>query len=131
MSSPRRIQLLFWGALTLGLSCLFSLVWLTLLYSRSNAIVLESCDASYCVRVVEGLTERRLLTSEQLYELQLSRKGSPDYGYVVRHSFAWHGFDTAATIRASKIEWSSAGMTLTEPTGQSLFVPQKLYAGGR
>lgn len=132
MASSRRAQLVFVTALIIGGSLGLSLIWTTLLCSRSKRVVFESCDAGFCLRVAEGMLERRLLGSnEQLYEVWLTRRGSPDYGYVVHHSFGWHGFDQEATIRASKVEWASAGVTLTEPSGQTLFVPFNLYAGGR
>lgn len=132
MASSRRVQLIFLAALILGASLGLSLLWTTLLCLRSQKVVFESCDAAYCLRVAEGMLERRLLGSDQqLYEVWLTRRGSPDYGYVVRHSFGWHGFDEAATIRASKVEWSNEGVTLSEPSGQKLFVPIGLYAGGR
>jgi len=115
----------------LALSLAFSAVWTTLLASRSQKVILQSCEARYCLRVAEGITSYGIFSTEQLYEVWVTRSGSPDYGYVVHHSFAWQDFDTNATIRACKVEWSPAGVTLIEPTGQRLFVPEKLYVGGR
>lgn len=83
------------------------------------------------MRVAEGITSYGLFSTEQLYEVWITRAGSPDYGYVVHHSFGWQDFDTDKTIRASRVEWSPDGVTLIEPTGQRLFVPEKLYRSGR
>jgi hypothetical protein len=102
-----------------------------LLSSRSKAVILESCNASFCLRVAEGQTSYGLLSTEQRYEVWITRRGSPDYGYVVHHSFAWNDFDTNKTIRACKVAWSPDGVTLLEPTGQQLFVPKKMYERGR
>jgi hypothetical protein len=88
-------------------------------------------DASFCLRVAEGQKSHGLFSSEQLYEIWITRRGSPDYGYVVHHSFAWRDFDTNKTIRACKVAWSADGVTLLEPTGQQLFVPKKMYEAGR
>jgi hypothetical protein len=127
----RRVRLLLVGAATLALSLALSAVWTTLLATRSKRVVLNSCDSSFCLRVAEGITSYGFFSTEQLYEVWITRAGSPDYGYVVHHSFAWQSFDTEATIRACKVEWSPDGVTLLEPTGQRLFVPQKLYRSGR
>ena len=115
----------------LGSSFTLSLVWTLLLSGRSKRVILENCDASFCLRVAEGSKSYGLLSTEQLYEIWLTRRGSPDYGYVVNHSFAWNGFDTSKTIRACKVTWSTGGVTLLEPTGQQLFVPRKMYERGR
>lgn len=129
--SSRRVQVVFFVALIFGASLGLSLIWTAIWCSRSERVVFKTCNSDYCVSVVEGAVERRLLSSQQLYELWLTRRNEPDYGYTVRHSFGWNGFDHDATIRDSKVEWSNAGMTLTEPSGQQLFVPQKLYSRGR
>jgi len=131
MTLSRRARLLLLAVLVLALSLALSAVWTTLLATRSKKVIFQSCDPSFCLRVAEGITSYGIFSTEQLYEVWITRAGSPDYGYVVHHSFAWQDFDTNATIRACKVEWSPAGVTLIEPTGQRLFVPQKLYRSGR
>jgi hypothetical protein len=131
MTVSSRARLVLVGAAALAISLALSAVWTTLLATRSQKVILNSCDASFCLRVAEGIKSYGFFSSEQLYEVWITRAGSPDYGYVVHHSFAWQDFDTNATIRACKVEWSPAGVTLIEPTGQRLFVPQKLYRSGR
>jgi hypothetical protein len=129
--SSRRVQIVFFAALIFGASLVLSLIWTALLCSRSERVVFKTCNSEFCISIVEGEVERRLLSSQQLYELWLTRSNEPDYGYSVRHSFAWNGFDHDATIRDSKVEWSNTGMTLTEASGQQLFVPRRLYERGR
>ena len=131
MTLPARARFLLLGAGVLALSLSFSVVWTVLLGARSKKVILHSCDSSNCLSVAEGIKSYGLFSTEQLYEVWITRRGSPDYGYVVHHSFAWLGFDTDATIRACKVEWSPLGVTLIEPTEQRLFVPQKLYQRGR
>jgi hypothetical protein len=131
MTLSRRARSLLLGALVLALSLVFSAVWTTLLGMRSQKVILSSCDPSFCLRVVEGITSYGVFSTEQLYEVWITRAHSPDYGYVVHHSFGWQGFDSEATIRDCKVEWSPAGVTLLEPSGQRLFVPEELYRGGR
>lgn len=122
--------LLLLGGVIAG-SVLLSGVWTLLLGARSQKVILEDCSSGYCLRVAEGIKSYGVFSTEQLYEVWITRAGSPDYGYVVHHSFAWEGFDVDATIRACKVEWSPAGVTLLEPSGQRLFVPEKLYSKGR
>lgn len=131
MTLSGRARFLLLGALALLLSLALSAVWTVLLASRSQKVILQNCEPHHCLRVAEGITSYGLFSTEQLYEVWVTRNGSPDYGYVVHHSFAWQDFDTNATIRACKVEWSPAGVTLLEPTGQRLFIPEKLYRGGR
>lgn len=128
-SEKARVLLL--GILVLGMSVTLSLVWTFVLGARSGKVILESCEGGFCLRVAEGSYQRGLLSSEQRYEVWITRQGSPDYGYVLHHSFAWSDWDTNVTIRACKVTWSPQGVTLLEPTGQSVFVPRKLYERGR
>lgn len=128
---PGRPRFLRLAALVLALSVPLSLLWSIVLGSRSGQLLLEDCAGSFCLRVVEGEYHRALFSSEQRYEIWITRQGSPDYGYVLEHSFAPRDEDTNVTIRACKIAWSAEGVTLLEPTGQSVFVPRALYERGR
>lgn len=128
MAQPRRA----WFILaTLAMSVTLSFAWTVLLATRSGKVIFQDCNPSYCLRVAEGSKSYSFISSEQRYEIWFTRRGSPDYGYVVDHSFGWHDFDSNVTIRASKVEWSADGVTLIEPSGQRLFVPRQLYEGGR
>lgn len=131
MTMSRRTRFVVLAALVLTLSLTLSAVWTTLLATRSEKVIFQNCEPRYCLRVAEGITSYGIFSTEQLYEVWVTRSGSPDYGYVVHHSFAWQDLDTNATIRGCKVEWSPAGVTLLEPTGQLLFIPEKLYRGGR
>ena len=131
MVMTSRARLLLVGAVVVAMSLTLSAVWTVLLATRSQKIILRNCDPSYCLRVAEGIKSYGIFYSEQLYEVWITRAASPDSGYVVNHSFAEQSFDTDATIRACKVEWSPDGVTVLEPTGQRLFVPEKLYRGGR
>lgn len=106
-------------------------IWTLVLSSRSKKELLRDCHAGYCLRVAEGITSYSLFVVKQRYEVWITREVSPGYGYVLDHSFAFTDFDTAVTIRGSKVEWSDAGVTLVEPSGQSVFVPRSVYEGGR
>jgi hypothetical protein len=130
MSSSSRTRTIVVMAGLLATSLTLSLVWTLLLGVRSKRVVLENCSAAFCLRVAEGVTTYGL-SSRQHYEIWITRRQSPDYGYMLDHSFGWHDWNTEVTIRASKVEWSDAGVTLLEPTGQRLFVPVALYANGR
>lgn len=131
MTLSGRARFLVLGAVVLALSLALSAVWTTVLGARSQKEIFRSCSPSFCLRVAEGIKSYGLFSTEQRYEVWITRAGSPNYGYVVHHSFGWQDFDTDKTIRASRVEWSADGVTLIEPTGQRLFVPEKLYRSGR
>ena len=119
------------AALLIATSFTLSLLWTFLLGARSGKVILENCQGAFCLRVVEGIHDRGLFSAEQRYEIWITRAGSPDYGYVLHHSFGWNDWDTNRTIRACRVEWSPQGVSLREPTGQSVFVPSTLYERGR
>jgi len=131
MAQPRRTRIVVWAATMLALSVALSLVWTVLLARRSGRVVTERCGPEFCLRVAEGVRDHGLFSSEQRYEIWITRRGSPDYGYVLHHSFAWTDFDTDKTIRACRVEWTADGVTLLEPSGQRVFVPARLYERGR
>jgi hypothetical protein len=131
MAQARRARFIILSALVLGASVTLSFVWTVLLAWRSGKVILQDCDPSYCLRVAEGSKSYSLVASEQRYEIWITRRATPDHGYIVDHSFAFNDFDSNVTIRASKVEWSPDGVTLIEPTGQRLFVPERLYEGSR
>jgi hypothetical protein len=107
------------------------LAWTLFLGSRSMKVLLRRCEGGYCLRVAEGAMAYGLLYAKQRYEIWITREVSTDYGYMLDHSFGFSDFDTEKTISASRVTWSDAGVTLIEPSGQSVFVPKHLYQGGR
>jgi hypothetical protein len=123
---------LLWLLATLALALLFGFGWALWLDARSGKVIFQDCNDGFCLRVAEGSTQHGLLSNEQLYEIWITRQHSPDYGYVLHHSFAFAGsFDDAVTIRKSKVTWSPEGVTLLEPSGQRVFVPSALYRDTR
>ena len=131
MAVSRRTRVAGFLALVLAMSFTLSLVWTLVLGLPGGHVVMESCGTGFCLRVAEGIYQRGLFSSEQRYEIWITRKGSPDYGYVLHHSFAWTDFDTNKTIRGCRVAWTAEGVTLLEPSGQTVFVPAALYERGR
>ncbi|HXS17140.1 MAG TPA: hypothetical protein VN764_08125 [Polyangiaceae bacterium] len=133
MTSPhplrkRLLQLLA----TLALSLVLGFGWALWLDARSGQVIFQDCSGGFCLRVAEGGTQHELFSREQLYEIWITRQHSPNYGYVLHHSFAFAGsFDDAVTIRKSQVTWSPEGVTLLEPSGQRVFVPYALYRDTR
>ncbi len=130
MTQPGRTRAIVLLLAVVLSSLTLSAVWTFLLGLRSQRVVLESCSPAFCLRVAEGITSYGFST-KLYYEVWITRRQSPDHGYVVDHSFGAHGSSTESAIRASSVEWSDSGVTLREPSGQTLFVPKRLYEGGR
>jgi hypothetical protein len=87
---------------------------------RGDAIA-ENCAEDYCATIRERGSAS--FCSPGDHELWITRRGNPDYGHVVRHSFA-----DVASVRFS---WGAEGLRCVETSGRELFVPRMLYQGGR
>lgn len=60
--------------------------------------------------------------------------GTPSYGHMIKFSFhpaATDPDDLQAFLRAADVQWSAEGVRLTLASGHSLFVPKKMFIGGR
>jgi hypothetical protein len=125
MSGKTRLALFF--VLSLALAGVFTL----LLGLRSGTVLLRDCQGDYCLQVREGSVDYLVLAPRRRHEIWLTRRAASDYGYALDHSFAPTALDLEPTIRACKVEWSDAGVTLVEPSGQRVFVPRRVYEGGR
>jgi len=108
------------GAAWLCFGFALNLVWTC----ARGKVSFESCDSAYCVTVRERRCLLASFCANEAHDVWITRRGNPDYGYVVTHSFV----DDVRTVR---VEWQAAGVTLLEPSGQTTFVPSKLYTGGR
>jgi len=86
----------------------------------------------YELYVMEGGLNWTLFGTERRYYLFIGRaEGEPSHGHAIDYSFHPGGTDLAAHIQASKVEWSDDGVTFVEASGHRLFVPKKMFIGGR
>lgn len=53
------------------------------------------------------------------------------YGHYIDFSF-YNGYeDIVSFIKKTNVEWKSEGITMTMSSGHQLFIPQKMFTGGR
>ena len=73
---------------------------------------------------------------EQYYAIYVGKdSGPPSYGHVIDFTF-WSGeddfyLDKVSTIKKTNVEWQPEGITMTMTSGHKLFIPQKMFTGGR
>jgi hypothetical protein len=87
---------------------------------------------SYTLLVVERETDIHQFPWAKAHEIVIGRKDvAQDYGHGVSFSFHPPSGDLEAHIRNSKVEWTDDGVTFIEATGHRLFIPEKMFVGGR
>ncbi|HZY85273.1 MAG TPA: hypothetical protein VFE78_10615 [Gemmataceae bacterium] len=89
----------------------------------------------YSVYVLEGARDwSSPLALPMRYSVVVARSGMapPDYGHALAYSFH-PGFDedAEAHMRNSTAEWVPEGVTFVETSGHRLFIPVKMFVGGR
>ena len=86
----------------------------------------------YFLSVVDVGTDYSTFPWGRNHEIFIGRGTSaPDYGHYVRFSFHRTSDDLDAYIRQSTVTWTSTGVTLTEASGDQIFVPKAAFVGGR
>jgi len=86
----------------------------------------------YRLMVVREGYDLDLLSVRPEYTLYLGRdKGEPRYGHYLPIDFYPGGEDETRHIRRSALRWSPAGATFISASGHRVFVPERLFTGGR
>jgi hypothetical protein len=57
--------------------------------------------------------------------------GKPTYGHMVDFTFYPFPDDLVTYVRQSTVEWSDEGVTFRPPSGHALFIPKRMFIGGR
>lgn len=140
MSVPaRRIRKLVAVLLGCGLVSVKLTVWLNL---SPSTVLLELTQPAtpdyesygpYSVYVLEGPRNWGALDFPRRHRLVIARAGDspPTYGHMLDYSFHAMGADMDSHIRQSTAEWTPDGVTFVEASGHRLFVPKRLFVGGR
>ena len=69
---------------------------------------------------------------ERNYFIYVGRgSGQPSYGHVIKFSFHPSDQSIEEHIKKSVVEWSKEGVTFKELSGHVLFIPKKMFIGGR
>ena len=57
--------------------------------------------------------------------------GTPTYGHMLEYSFYPFPDDLKDFLKKATVEWTAEGVNLTLPSGHKLFVPKRMFIGGR
>jgi hypothetical protein len=86
----------------------------------------------YCLSVVEKAIDYFTLPWTRTHEVFIGRgRAAPGYGHGVCFSFFPNDQDMNSFIRESTVEWTPAGVTLTQASGHHIFIPKAAFIGGR
>jgi hypothetical protein len=86
----------------------------------------------YSLSVIELHTNYFSLPWEHAHSVFIGRGNeAPGYGHSTDFTFHSAGERVDNYIRLSRVVWSNAGVTLTEPSGNQLFIPKSAFVGGR
>jgi hypothetical protein len=89
---------------------------------------------TYYLSVVEGGREWRglLIYVPRRYHIYVGRdSGQPAYGHFIVFSFHPSFDEIEDHIRQSTTTWTADGVTFQPPSGHSLFIPERMFTGGR
>ena len=127
---PHLLAVLFFGAIFA-----FYLSWpsnrVIAQWHKPDTIQYNSFDP-YTLSVIEGSRKLNTLGWPRRHYIFIGRTDdAPSYGYY--HDYSFHaGYEHVDDyIAKAKVDWTAEGVTLTESDGQSLFLPKKLFIGGR
>lgn len=135
----RTLKILLFVFASLGLA----LVLNRALHRTTNRLIAEwqqsaSVDyksaGPYYLSVTEGNVDWSWfqLGWERHYNIYVGREsGGSGYGHYVEFSFYPGDEDLESHIKKSRVEWSEAGVTFNVPSGHVLFVPKRMFVGGR
>ena len=70
---------------------------------------------------------------EQNYFIYVGQdKGTPTHGHMIKYSFHPDDYnDIPKYIQRTFVSWASDGVTFHEASGHVLFIPKKMFIGGR
>ncbi len=86
----------------------------------------------YYLSVVERNIDWFRLPPERNYLIYVGREaGGLGYGHMLKFSFHSFPDSTEEFVKKSQVEWSPEGVTLTTGTGHRVFIPKKMFIGGR
>jgi hypothetical protein len=90
--------------------------------------------ATYYLSVVESDLDWRgfpVHVSRRYFVYVGRDSGTPTYGHMIDFSFYPIAEDIQTHIRQSTVEWSSEGVTFQTVSGHQLFIPKRMFIGGR
>ncbi len=124
----------------LTLICLCALGFFFLATRPQNRVVKtwSAPDGQYHLSVIQSDRDFRgfPLDVRARYAVYVGREaGQPTYGHLVDYSFTPSSSDALSAIERDiercQVDWGQGGVTLTAPSGHTLFIPRPAYEGGR
>lgn len=124
----------------LGLVGLIGLVVVLFLTRPSGRIIAQWTQPAtinyasydpYTLSVVEHGIDLHTIPWKRTHLLFVGRGTAIEYGHYVRISFPVRSAEMETHIKASKVEWTAEGVQLEPPSGHRIFVPKKMFIGGR
>ncbi len=124
----------------LTLICLCTLGFFFLATRPVNRVVKTwpSPDGQYYLSVLQTDRDFRGFPLEvrARYAVYVGREsGQPTHGHLVDYSFTPTSSDALGAIERDigrcQVEWDESGVTLSAPSGHTLFLPRLAYEGGR
>jgi len=99
---------------------------------QPDSVAYHSYDP-YLLTVEERGLDWTTFPLSRRHQIFIGRAADLDHGYGYRLDYSFHPQLTAEQTDASRVQvvWTTAGVTLTEKSGQRLFIPQTLFTGGR
>ena len=87
----------------------------------------------YKLVVLEGPVKWTDLAFPHRYELFVGKAADTGAAYGHRVDFSFHPGNEAieAHIQHSRVVWDTAGVTFHEASGHRLFIPRRMFVGGR
>ena len=124
-------------------SMILTFILLLYMHSKSMAVVHQWKQPSslsygsfdpYYLSVVEYGTnwDGFPLHTEPKYIIYVGRdSGSPSYGHMINYSFHPHPDDMVTFLKKAESVWTADGVELQLPSGHRVFIPKKMFIGGR
>ena len=100
-------------------------------WRQPDAIHYASYDP-YTLSVIEGSRKLNTLGWPRGHYIVIGHgRNARKYGYYHDYSFHASYENVDDYIAKSNVDWTDEGVTITEPSGQALFLPKKSFIGGR
>ncbi|MDQ1921722.1 hypothetical protein [Massilia pseudoviolaceinigra] len=125
----KRPFLLPLSSLLAGLLVGVMAVWFSVSQTQPVAS-LPALKSGYTVSILETGTKVGFFSMQPRYQILISLKNSP-YGHSTDLSLYNFDEDMSRYLQQSIVTESTEGITFTQASGHTLFVPRRWYVGGR
>ena len=102
-------------------------------WKQPNTVVYDGSGPYYLSVVESDLDWRGFpLNVERNYLIYVGyESGKPTHGHTVKFSFVTYPDDLKTFLSKAETRWTEDGVELILPSGHRLFIPKKMFLGGR